>query len=425
MNAGQALNPLLGRRSFLAGAGLLTTGGARAQPGRKKLAVVTTEWRDRSHSWHMAERFMAGYPFRGAWRRPDMDVVSAYIDQFPENDLGRARAKEHGFEIYPSIAAALRRGGGRLAVDGVLLIGEHGRYPTNELGQRLYPRYEFFRQIAEVFRADGRSVPVFNDKHLSWKWEWALEMVETSRKLGFPFVAGSSLPHTWRMPAVDLPYGAGVREALGVAFGGVDSYDFHALEMIQCMLERRKGGETGVRAVTGLRGPAVWTAMAAGSWEKGGWDPRLFEACLSRTQTLAQAPAYSHRYPSEARIREWVRDPVAYRLEYGDGTRATMLLLNGLVSDFTFAATLAGRREPLSTLFYLPPNPNVVYSAALMARAEEMFRTGRAPYPIERTLLTSGVLATAIGSMKAEKRLDTPHLGIRYRAPRESLFWQD
>ena len=64
--------------------------------------------------------------------------------------------------------------------------------------------------------------------------------------------------------------------------------------------------------------------------------------------------------------------------------------MNGLVGDFTFAARLKGEAEPLSTLFYLPPNPNVVYSAALMSKAEEMFLTGKAPYPIERTLLTSG-----------------------------------
>jgi hypothetical protein len=100
-------------------------------------------------------------------------------------------------------------------------------------------------------------------------------------------------------------------------------------------------------------------------------------------------------------------------------------LLNGLVSDFTFAARLKGRAEPLSTLFYLPPNPNVAYSAALMSKAEEMFVTGRAPYPVERTLLTSGLVAAALRSLATgQKRLETPHLAVRYQAPRESLFWR-
>jgi hypothetical protein len=416
------------RRRFLAAtASSLAVPFTSADPptrdGRKRMAVVTTEWRYGNHAWHMAERFLVGYPSRGGWHKPGLKVVSAYIDQKPKNDLSGGRAAEFGFTIYPTIAEALRCGGKALAVDAVLIIGEHGKYPRNEFGQTKYPRYEFFKQVTEVFREDGKTTPVFNDKHLSWKWEWAREMVETSRALNFPLMAGSSLPVTWRMPSVEMPYETEIEEILAVAHGGVDSYDFHALETIQCMAERRRRGETGIAAVQGLRGEAVWKAMEAASWASGGWDPRLFEACLSRSQTLAQPPTFSDRYPSPEQIREWVKDPVAYRIEYADGLRATMLLLNGLVRDFTFAARLAGWVEPFSTLFYLPPNPNVTYSAELMSRVEGMFLSGRPPYPIERTLLTSGLLAAAVRSMgEGQKRLETPHLGVRYQAFRESTF---
>lgn len=422
---------MVSRREFLGalGAGLALGGHAvatRAQNGpsaRKRLAVVTTEWRYHSHAWHMAERFLVGYPHEGQWHRPPFDVVAAYVDQTPDNDLSRQRSAEFGFPIYPTIAEALRRGGKELAVDAVLIIGEHGRYPRNAFGQTQYPRYEFFKQVTDVFRQDGRALPVFNDKHLSWKWEWAREMVELSRELRFPFLAGSSLPVTWRMPAVDMPYGAEVEELLCVAMGGVDSYDFHALETIQCMAERRLEGETGVAAVQGLRGPAVWKAMEAGDWNAGGWSPRLFEACLARSHTLAQPETFSDRYPNPEQIRAWVKDPVAYRIEYRDGTRATMLLMNGLVGDFTFAARLKGQAEPLSTLFHLPPNPNVVYSAALMSKAEETFLTGKTPYPIERTLLTTGLVEACVRSLATDQaRTETPHLAIRYQAPRESAF---
>ena len=186
------------------------------------------------------------------------------MDQFPENDLSRARSQEFGFPLYPTIAETLRCGGDKLDVDGVLLIGEHGKYPVNELGQTLYPRYEFFREIVEVFKQDGRTVPVFNDKHLSWKWEWSKEMVETAHAMGFPLLAGSSLPVTFRMPAIDLPFGAEIEEVMCVAIGGVDSYDFHALETIQCMVERRRGGETGVDWLQAMRGEPVWEAMGKG-----------------------------------------------------------------------------------------------------------------------------------------------------------------
>jgi hypothetical protein len=129
-------------------------------------------------------------------------VVSLYVDQIPKGDLSRQRAGEFGFTIYPSISTALRRGGDRLAVDAVLIIGEHGGYPRNDLGQTLYPRYEFFKQVVDVFKKHGRAVPVFSDKHLSWNWSWAKEMVETARALGFSFMAGSALPITWRMPSI-------------------------------------------------------------------------------------------------------------------------------------------------------------------------------------------------------------------------------
>jgi hypothetical protein len=416
------------RRSFLGsvGVGLVMAPqllAANSPAQRKRLAVVTTEWRFHSHAWHMAERFLVGYPVGGHWHRPPFDVVSAYVDQKPDNDLSRKRSEEFGFPIYPTIAETLRCGGEKLAVDGVLIIGEHGNYPKSEYEQTKYPRYEFFKQVTDVFRQDGRTAPVFNDKHLSWNWEWAREMVDISHELNFAFTAGSSLPVTWRMPAIEMPYGAEVEELLGVSIGSIDSYDFHALEMIQCMAERRRGGETGVIAMQALRGDAVWKAMDAGNWADGGWDPRLFEACLSRSQTLAQPETFSHRYPTPDQIREWVKDPVAYRFEYADGAKATMLMMNGLIGDFTFAARLKGQAEPLSTLFYLPPTPNVTYSASLMSKAEETFTTGKSPYPIERTLLTTGLVEAGVRSLgTGQKRIETPHLAIHYNAPRESTF---
>ncbi|MDA0333836.1 MAG: hypothetical protein O2782_01585 [bacterium] len=392
----------------------------------RRMAVITTEWRYHSHAWHMAERFLVGYPSRGRWHTPALEVVSAYVDQFPEKDLSRQRAAEFGFPIYATVAEALRCGGNKLAVDAVLLIGEHGDYPKNEFAQTQYPRYELFKQVTDVFRSDGRSVPVFNDKHLSWKWDWAREMYDLSHELDFALAAGSSLPGTWRMPSIEMPPGAPVEEMMSVAIGGMDSYDFHALEVIQCMAERRAGGETGVAAVQGLQGDAVWQAMDAGSWRAGGWDASLFEACLSRSQTLAQPETYSHRYPTTAQMREWVKEPIAYRIEYTDGTRATMLLMNGLVGDFTFAARIKGQASPLSTLFYLPSVPNVMYSAELMAKAEATFMTGVSPCPLERTLLTTGLVEACVQSVgKGQQRLETPHLAVTYVVSAASTFAQD
>lgn len=423
---------MVSRREFLGISGLGLAGfyalpellAKEAQAGKKlKLAIVTTEWRKFSHAWHMGERFLVGYPKDGDWHFPPIEVVSAYVDQFPENDLSRKREKEFGFKIYPTIEEALRAGQEKMAVDAVLIIGEHGEYPDNEYGQKKYPRYEFFKQVTDVFRKDGKAVPVFNDKHLSWKWEYAKEMVDISKELDFPFLAGSSLPVTWRMPAIDMPFGAEVDEVMCLAIGGLDSYDFHALEVIQCMAERRKGGETGIKWVQGLDGENFWNAFSKGSWESGGWNSELFHACLTRSQTLIQDEVSSDRYPTPEQIREWVKAPLGYRFEYRDGTHGTMLLMNGIVQDFTFAAKLKGEEKPLSTLFYLPPNPNVTYSAALMSKAEETFVSGKAAYPVERTLLTSGLLESAIHSLKTDQKpRKTPHLDVRYQVGPKSLF---
>jgi len=417
---------MISRRAFLGAAGgtlaSASLGWANSEK-RLRMAIVTTEWRFHSHAWHMGERFLVGYPIQGKWHKPPLDVVSAYVDQKPENDLSASRSQEFGFPVYPTIAEALRCGGNQLAVDAVLVIGEHGEYHVNELGQTQYPRYEFFKQVVDVFKQDGQVVPMFNDKHLSWKWEWAKEMADTARAMKIPYLAGSSLPVTWRMPAVDMPYGAEVDEMMCVAMGGVDSYDFHALEVIQCMAERRKEGETGVASIQALRGEAVWKAMAAGSWQKGGWNPELFQACLCRSQTLAQPETFSHRYPTADQMREWVKEPVIYRVQYRDGTKATMMLMNGLVSDFTFAAKTKGKSKPLSTLFYLPPTPNVTYSAALMSKVEQTFITGVPPYPVDRTLLTSGILSSCVGSLgNGQIEVETPHLDVKYQVSQESQF---
>jgi len=412
-----------------AGGGFGRAGQARARPA---IAAVTTEYRKASHAQGIVDRFLDGYGWASRHYQPSVDVVSLYVDQKPSGDLSRERERRHpGLKVYPTIAQALTRGGDRLAVDGVLLIGEHGRYPVNDNGQRLYPRFQFFQQIVSVFRRSGRSVPVFNDKHLSWNWEWAQSMVETARIMGFPLMAGSSLPVTWRLPSIDVPVGARVREAVGVGYGGLDSYDFHGLEAIQCMVERRKGGETGVVAVTALGGESVWKALQTGSWQAGGCDPELFEACLCRSFTLTSPrQGYGNAYPELGQLPALVRNPVMYRIEYADGLKATLLMLSGLVSDFTVAVRTEGAARPVSTQMYLaglaPGQTLPNFFNPLVHHIETMFQTGKPPYPIERTLLTTGVLATAIDSLhQGQKRIETPGLErLRYESPRESTFWR-
>jgi len=384
-----------------------------------RVAIIATVYRYLSHAQHIGDRFLVGYPIGGRWHQPDVRIVSLFVDQKPDGDLSGERAKEFGFTVYPSIAAALRCGGPLLNVDAVLIIAEHGEYPENEKGQKLYPRYEFFEQCARVFEEDGRSVPLYNDKHLSYSFEKAKRMVDTSRQSGFPMLAGSSLPVTWRLPDIEMPDGAHVEAAVMVGNGGTDIMGFHALEAMQCMLERRAGGETGVRSVETLEGEAVWEAGARGRWSKS-----LLSSALSRSDNLLGATVTDGRtqdLTAPGILPRLVKEPLACFIEYRDGTRATLLMLNGAVRDFTFAARLRGASRPLSTQFLLTPEPNVTYSACLVSKIEQMITTGRAPYPVDRTLLTSGLVEACLDSrFRDHRKLETPHLDVRYSPPVQS-----
>jgi len=393
---------------------------------RPKIAAITTVFHKYSHTQHFVDRFLEGYGWNGRHHRPPMDLVSLYVDQVGENDLSRDRAERHpSMRIYPTVADALTLGGRDLAVDGVLLIGEHGEYGTNEKGQRLYPRYELFKQIVSVYRTCGKTASIFNDKHLSWNWDWAREMYDLSIKMGFAFMAGSSLPVTWRTPPIDLPLGSSVSEAVGIGYGGVDSYDFHALETIQCMVERRKSGESGVRWLEAYRGDRFWDAHAEGRWSR-----ELFDAALCRSHTLTPARAgFNHVFPSIDEIKELVKDPIAYQYEHLDGLESTMLLLNGLVRDFNFAARIDGSKVPLSTQMYLPMPPDHTtladFFSPLVNCVERMFLTGKPTYPVERTLLTTGLVAAGVDSLDQDQaRVQTPHLDIAYQPTEESTYWR-
>lgn len=397
------------------------------QPQRPKIAAICTIYFKYSHAQHIVDRFLEGYGWEGDHHRPAMDLVSIWVDQVGDGDLSKERASRFpSMKVYPSIAEALTLGGSKLAVDGVLLVGEHGHYKRNDKGQHLYPRYEFWQEIVKVFESSGRAVPVFNDKHLSWNWEWAKKMYDDSRRLGFPFMAGSSLPVTWRTPSLEMPAGVKATEAMCVGYGGVDSYDFHALETIQCMVERRNGGESGVKWLEAYRGGRFWKAHRDGVWPRD-----LVEAALCRSHTLTPSrEGFNNDFPRIEDMERLAGKPVAYRYQHSDGLMCTMLLLNGLVQDFNFAVRIDGQKKPFSVQMYLPMPPARTslanFFSPLVNNAEKMFASGMPTTPIERTLLTTGLTAAGVESIyRGEVRYETPHLAsLAYGPVKESTFWR-
>jgi hypothetical protein len=418
------MNTKFDRREFLQRSALFAGGLAMASAfvpaslaasnKRLKVAAVITAFTYRSHGHVILENFVADYLFNGKRTSPGMEVVSLYVDQFPEGELGRQFAARHKISIYKTISEALCLGGDKLAVDAVLSIGEHGNYPINKKGQQEYPRKSFFDEIVSVFRQSDKVVPLFNDKHLSYRWDWAKEMYDTARAMKIPFMAGSSVPLAQRRPPLELPKGAKIVEAVSIHGGGVESYDFHALEVLQSMIETRRGYETGVERVQFLRGDALWKAA-----EDGRWSPQLAQVALDAEPNSGRQPA-----------RELIRPPrpgdsgapfVSHGilLNYRDGLRAVVLAAATGGIRWHFASRIAGEKEPRATSFYVGPWNNRNLFKALSHAIQTHFRERRAPYPVERTLLVNGILDAEMESrFQGGKPMETPHLAINYR-PRD------
>ena len=395
------------RRDFLelgAAAAVFQVPAAGQQ--RKKIAALSTTYHVRSHTDNFVTRFLEGYWINDTYYPPPADIVSLYMDQIHPADIGVRLSTAYDFRVTKTIADALTLGTGKLAVDGVLLIGEHGNYPFNDKQQHLYPRYEFFEQVVDVYRKSGRAAPVFVDKHLSYDWRKAKQMYDWSRELKFPMMAGSSVSVTFRRPELDHPLGVEFEDAIMVGGGWVsDGGIFHNLETLQCFVERRRGGETGIRAVHHLENDAVWKAA-----EEGRWSKELMKAALSRAQKLGPGRP------------EDVKNPVLCLLEYNDGFRASVLMLGGLVNEYLVAFRVKGKPDIDSTLCYIPSENSNNFSPLVHGIAQ-MFLTGKPSHPVERTLLTTGALAMLMESAyQGHKRLETPMLKLAYKPPRESYF---
>lgn len=369
----------------------------------KKIAAIVTTYHRYSHADNIVTRFMEGYGFEGESFPPPCKVASLYIEQVTDIDIGRPLARQWGVKLAKTPAEALTLGGNKLAVDGVLIIGEHGNYPVNDKGQKLYPRRRFFEEAIKVFRATGKSVPVFVDKHLAYQWEDARWMYDQHKELGFPMMAGSSVPVAPRKPSLQPEIGIQWTSALCFGYGSptyAEGFGYHALEGLQVMTERRKGGETGVRAVQYLKGKAAWEAVKAGKCDRA-----LLDAAIK------DLPGRS-----KGKIEEDDHDAIVYLIEYADGLHASVYLSPRHCHEYAFAGLAKEKTEPL-TCWYRYPRPQRDPFAHQVHAVGQMMVTGKATYPVERTLLTTGMVDALNESRITGKRIETPHLAIKYAAP--------
>ncbi len=369
--------------------------------GQEKISVagITTLYQKNTHADVLIGRVLASDTLNEKGRSSDLKLVSLYVDQVKENDISRFMSKKYGFPIFEDVGKTLTLGTGKLAVEGVVLVAEHGDYPISATGQEMYPKRRLFGEVFKVFEKSGRVVPLFSDKHLADNWIDAKWVYDTAQKMKVPLMAGSSVPSAWRYPPIDVRRGEELKEIVGVAYGPLDAYGFHALEMVQSLAERRKGGETGVTRVRCVSGDQVWKGNL--------FDRALLDAALGR---LKDRPI-----PEGKRVEDLVKEPVLFQIEYRDGLRVSVVVLNGAVQEFAAAWSYKDQSEPASTVFWLQPVRPFHHFAHLLRGIEKFMRTRQASWPVERTLLTTGILdAVHISKTKGGQWLETPYLDVRY-----------
>lgn len=377
--------------------------GRADEPAVKRVAGVVTVYRPNSHADVILGRILQTDTLDGRGRQPRLQLVSLYVDQFPDGDLARPLSAQHGFPIYDSIAGALTLGTDRLAVDGVIIVAEHGKYPESPTGQIVWPKRRFFSEVAAVFERSGRVAPVFSDKHLADNAADAVWFYETARRLRVPLMAGSSITATWRKPALDVERDAPLTELVVIAYGPLDAYGFHGMDLLQALAERRQGGETGVASVRCLTGAAVWHAGRDGLY-----DRRLLDHALrQQRRPLREGQT----------VEDLVREPAVFLITYRDGLRASLFVLNGAAVDWSAAWKVGREGTPSGLVIDAQDNRPFMHFAHLLQGVEQMLHTGAAAWPVERTLYSSVMLHAGLRSkVDGGGEIATPELTLPYRS---------
>lgn len=414
-------NPTFSRRQMLGIGGIagftaltgLSTGAiAQTQQRKPRIAVLVSYWAfTRSHADWIVNKLIDGYWWDGAHTDSRVEVVSVYIHQLQESGLGQKVCQAKNIPIFKTVGEAVTLGGKDLAVDGVVIVAEHGEYATDLKGHWLLPRWWIFQQVIQVFEKSKRSVPIFNDKHLSYNWDEAKWMFNKSRELNFPLTGGSSIPAYYRTPEIEIDIDTPIKNSIVIGGAGDEGGIFHAIDVLQGFVERRKGGETGVKSIQSIRGAEAWKWV-----ERNPWAGKLLDAVAIKFEFK---PGYFQETPQTN----------ICVINYNDGTKAAVI--GGRSVGWTYAGEIQGKNEPtiISMLGWAGPYDQYHASNAQPHWITEMMVTKKEPYNAERLLLSTGITNHYMESnWKGSKysavgrTLETPELNIKYRSTRGAQF---
>ena len=403
---------MTGMAGLTAFTGIVPDAIAQTVPRRPRIACLVSYWGlPTSHADWIINKLIDGYWWKGAHTPSRVEVVSVYVHQLDTSLLAQKVCKAKNIPIYKSVGEAVTLGGKELAVDGVVIVAEHGNYPTDLKGHWLLPRWWIYQQVVRVFEQSKRSVPVFNDKHLSYNWDDAKWMFDKSRELDFPLTGGSSIPLYYRKPEIELAIDTPIQNSIVVGGAPDEGAISHCVEVLQAFHDRRKGGETGVRSVQSIREPETWKWV-----ERNAWAGNLLEAVRKNLDL----PAGHFQNGKQSNI---------CIVEYNDGTKGAVISSEG--AAWTYAGEIAGQKEPTIVSMLGWPGPISQYHAANAHEhwIIEMMLTRKEPFNAERLLLSTGIVNYYMDSNWEDgrysavgRRIETPYLNMSYHSTHGPLF---
>lgn len=382
----------------LAGPGATVSGPA----GAKRIAFLIDSWYPWSHADVIGRRFLDRYRVGDRTYTSPVTVASVFPDApHPTRERAQSVAAQYGFRLATSIAdALLGEGRSRLAVDGVL-IATREDLPGTRQRQSPVRRVQVVREVLRLMDQSGTRVPIFIDKMLAGAWTDSQAIVAEAGQRGVPLMAGSVLPFV----PLDQPLrSTGVEVAVVMASTPYWAFGFHAAELLQGFLEHRTTRETGIAEIQ-----EVGLGYASLP-DRDRWGGRVFDALWATPRTRrARAPAHPAGLGPATRI---------VLIRYVDGTRAVLALIPELFDDseFLLGAQYAGGAVSTSGLILRgEPYDHFGY---LVHALVEFFTTGRAPVPVERTLLTTGLTIFGQESNETGRPIAPSGLAVTYRPSR-------
>ena len=299
-----------------------------------------------------------------------------FVDQFPKNDMSRDLAKKHNFTIYDSIDGALTLGGKQAGgrwrpVHRRARQVSHQRPRADPVSAAalLRGRHRRLRQVPPVAcRSSTTSIwPTTGPT----RW-----MYDRARELMVPFMAGSSLPVTWRRPSLRLDRRTASwwrlcrsATARSRATASTPWKDCNAWP------SGARGGETGVRAVT--------VSARRGDVAGHGSRPWSRRSCSNAAMEHVSGPRRGRLSQDHGEDQRRRRLPhrVSRRLQGGGGDAQRLGLRGRRRRLHVSPAGCAARTSPASTHFYLQQPDPFAHFAYLVRAIDSMIQTGHAVYP--------------------------------------------